>query len=258
MTAQRSGPFSCGDRNHSWIRNNEEGKSRMRDQMPIDLKDSRVFFRKRIPSGESSRENKEGMTRRYAESGIKEKRRWWDPRKTGETRKGTYIDYRVRCLEPQTGRRKGERNQEYQPNLIPVGLRANPSTIQPSFLEPSCCCGIPDFPPVSEKGDDGSACDSGICRKSNLRGHRIAPMWQNCRTMIDSFAGHNQISNSRIWIFNKNQDHIYYLDIGHSMDMYLDMSMSSILNSTTGTHNIFKIQIRMDLETSLLEYLNVL
>lgn len=89
MAAQRSGPFSrrCGDRNRSWTQNNEEGKSRRRDRMTIDSKDSRVFFRKRIPSGKQSGKTK--ATRRYAESGIKEKRRRWGPRKTGGTRKST-------------------------------------------------------------------------------------------------------------------------------------------------------------------------
>lgn len=60
MAAQRSGSFSrrCGDRNHSWTRNNEEGISRRRDRMTIDPKDSRVFFRKRIPSGKQSGKTK--------------------------------------------------------------------------------------------------------------------------------------------------------------------------------------------------------
>lgn len=172
MAAQRSSsPFSrrCGDRNRSWTRNNEEGKSRRRDRMTIDSKDSRVFFRKRIPSGRQSGKQRGGgatVRRKWNQGGERRRR---NPTKTRGTRKGTYIDYRVRCLEPQTGRRKGERYQEYRPNLIPVGLRANPSTIQPSFLEFSWRRGIPDFPPVSEKGDDSSACDSRICQRSNSR-----------------------------------------------------------------------------------------
>ena len=50
----------CEDRNRSWIRNNEEEKSRMRDRMTIDLKDSRVFFRKRIPFGKQSGKQRGG------------------------------------------------------------------------------------------------------------------------------------------------------------------------------------------------------
>lgn len=182
MAAQRSGSFSCrcGDRNHSWTRNNEEGISSRRDRMTIDSKDSMGIFSKEDSVRKAVRENKGEATRRYAESGIKEERRRWNPRKTGGTRKGTYIDYQVRRLGSQTGRRKGERYQEYRLNLIPVGLRANPSTIQASFLEPSWRRGIPDFPPVSEKGADGSVCDSGICRRSNLRGRRVTPVQQNC------------------------------------------------------------------------------
>lgn len=62
MAAQRSGPFSrrCGDRNRSWTRNNEEGKSRRRDRMTIDSKDSRVFFRKRILPGKQSGKQRGG------------------------------------------------------------------------------------------------------------------------------------------------------------------------------------------------------
>jgi len=74
--------------------------------------------------------------------------------------------------------------------------------------------GIPDFPPVSEKGDDGSACDSGISQRLNLRGRRIAPVRQNCRN-DDGFL-HGTRSN----LF-KNLNLIktrirYYLDIGRS------------------------------------------
>lgn len=195
MAAQRSGPFSrrCGDRNRSWTRNNEEGKSRRRDRMTIDSKDSRVFFRKRIPPGKQSGKQRGGS--------ATVRRKWnQEEEADGETRgkQEGQEKARISITESDVSSLKQDRRErrtlEYRPNLIPVGSRANPSTIQPSYLEPSWRRGIPDFPPVSEKGDDGSVCDSGICRRSNLRGRRIARRCdRTVETTIDSFAGRDRI-----------------------------------------------------------------
>lgn len=180
MAAQRSGSFSrrCGDRNHSWTRNNEEGiqKERANDDR-FEGFDGYFFERGFRP--ESSRENKGEATRRRKWNQGGEEAMESEKNRRNEKR---HI-YRLPSPMSRASNRMEERRtlpREYRLNLIPVGLRANPSTIQPSFLEPSWRRGIPDFPPVSEKGDDASVCDSGICRRSNLRGRRVASVQQNC------------------------------------------------------------------------------
>lgn len=82
MVARRSASFSrrCGDRNHSWTWNNEEGISRRRD--PNDDRFTGIFskedsVRKAVGKTKGKRRDatRRDATQWYAESGIKEERR---------------------------------------------------------------------------------------------------------------------------------------------------------------------------------------
>lgn len=148
----------------------KRGKSRRKGRTrQQNSKDSRVFFQERIPSAREQSGKQRG--RGYATTTIKSRKRKSKVRtrrKEGKVREDVldaYIDYRVRY-------------QKYRPNP------SFPSrTTSKSFGLPSPR-GVAEsliFRLFPKKATTLPVCDSEICRRSNLRGHRVGRMRQNCR-----------------------------------------------------------------------------
>lgn len=123
----------------------KRGKSRRKGRTTTNSKDSRVFFREWIPSaraiGKTKGRDRDGKIKEEEsedpKSGLEEEGR------KSEGRRARRV-YRLPSPLPKVPTESHS----------PLGLQANPSRASSSEL--SWRRGIPDFPPVSEKGDDVS------------------------------------------------------------------------------------------------------
>lgn len=189
MAAQRSGSFSrrCGDRNHSWTRNNEEGISRRRDRMTIDSEDSAGIFSKE-DSGKQS-----GKTKGRRDATV---RRKWNQggEETMESEKNRRDKkrhiYRLPSPMSRASNRTGERRRLprapaeshscwvasksfYHPTEFPRAFAASESLI---------------FRPFLKKATTASVCDSVGFAGGRICTSRRAGATETVETMIDSFA----------------------------------------------------------------------
>lgn len=191
MAARRSGPFSRrrGDRNRGGTRNNEEGKSRG-GWTTTDSKDSRVFFRKRIPpSAKSSRENKRDATRQYAESGIKGTKKVGGEREKAHQTRISITESGVSAASNRPKERKNETKRGWGGNVTRSTDRISFLSGCEQILLPSnrafpSLRGVVEsliFRPFPKKGDDATPVIQGfaggrICAAVTTRAVR-----QNCR-----------------------------------------------------------------------------
>lgn len=171
MAARRSGPFSRRrkDRNRDSIRDNEEGK--IQEERPDDNKFERFtgIFSREDSVRESSRENKGKGARRDGK--IKEEESE-DPKSGPEERGRESEGRRARRVYRLPSPLPKVPTESHSP----LGLQANPSCELSRAFVASLIFRL--FP---KKATTLPVCDSEICRRSNLRGHRVGRMRQNCR-----------------------------------------------------------------------------